>query len=510
MSHYNQILRQPLAVVRAAQETLLQTAFQDKANAAKQLSEAIVRGHITFDQVINSVPNHPPGAPGAPMASVSAPVNHDRAVANALMRIDDLDKRTTATAQSIASLSHKADGLSDSMTSIRSGLDTVVRGLNQLQQDSAARELDTVSRETNLAARISAVEALSRPEKLDPAAIDAAITAAVAQGFGKFKRTIEKAGLSQAAADAVAVRVTDRKPAVEVFGIDVRDHKDDQVMVDLWDHPDCPVIDPNFIWTEPVLRHLLLSQVTGENLWFGGAKGAGKTETARQFAARTGRGFTRINFHKYTTADDYLGCTGLQNGNTQFADGDFLRAYACPSTVILLDEISNAAPGELAPLNALLEPNTAVTIGGKVRTKASGVIVIAADNTLTTGDQSGRYAGTQEMNSALADRFARVIRFTHLNEADEINAVVRHTGCDPRLAQAVVKTVGIVRSKVQSGEVVDAPSIRQIVAFIRAVPLLGLDGAWDSCIAARQPDESALALQAIKAACLNDDIKNLI
>lgn len=496
---YEGVLQQPLATVRAAYGQLLGKTMSTKQAAAQELAAAVDAGRITFDQIINSVPNHPPGAPGAPMASVPAPV-----------KVSMLETQTTAISQGLNNVIARVDNIDVSINRIGTGLDTLVRGLDQVRHDAAARASDTVAREADLADRIATVEKLARPAALDAGAIDAAITAAVASGFGKFKRTIEKAGLSQAAADAVAVRVTDRKSAAEVFGIDVRDHKGDPVMVDLWDHPDCPAVDQNFIWTEPVLRHLLLSQTTGENLWFGGAKGAGKTETARQFAARTGRGFTRINFHKYTTADDYLGCTGLQNGNTQFTDGDFLVAYSCPSTVILLDEISNAAPGELAPLNALLEPNTAVTIGGKVRTKAAGVIVIAADNTLTTGDQSGRYAGTQEMNSALADRFARVIRFTHLSEADEIDAVVRHTGCDPRLAQAVVKTVGIVRSKVQSGEVVDAPSIRQIVAFIRALPLLGLDGAWDSCIAARQPDESALALQAIKAACLNDNIKNLI
>ncbi len=206
-----------------------------------------------------------------------------------------------------------------------------------------------------------------------------------------------------------------------------------------------------------------------------------------------------------------MGSTGLQNGNTAFEDGDFLKAYACPSTVILLDEISNAAPGELAPLNALLEPNTTVTIGGKVRTKAAGVIVIAADNTLTTGDQSGRYAGTQEMNSALADRFARVVRFTNLSIKDEVDAVVRHTGCDPRLAQKIVSCVDVVRQKVATGEVVDAPSIRQIVALVRALPLLTIDQAWATCIGNRQPEESALALQAIRAACLNDtEINKLI
>ena len=159
---------------------------------------------------------------------------------------------------------------------------------------------------------------------------------------------------------------------------------------------------------------------------------------------------------------------------------------------------------ELAPLNALLEPAAAVTIGGKVRTKAAGVLVIAADNTLTTGDQSGRYAGTQEMNSALADRFARVIRFTHLSVADEALAVARHTGCDPRLAKIIVSCVDVARQKVRTGEVVDAPSIRQVVALIRALKIMPLQDAWEATIINRQPAESALALDSIRNAYLNE------
>ena len=488
-TNFDAILRLPLATVRAAQENLLAQPFIDKQSSAHQLDHAVRAGQITFDQILNSVPSRPPGTfkPSPPAAPQAATQN----------QIDDLASRNNAMHQGLSNLITRVDNFSDSIMSIRSGMDTLVRGLDQIKNDAITRDAD-------LADRLAVVEKLARPEKLDGSAVDAAIAAAVAQGFGAFKRKIEKAGLAEAAADAVAVRVIDRKPAADVFGIDVRDNAGNPVLVDLYDHPAAPAVDPNFIWTETILRHLLLSQATGENLWFGGAKGAGKTETARQFAARTGRGFTRINFHKYTTADEYLGSTGLHNGNTVFEDGDFLKAYSCPSTVILLDEISNAAPGELAPLNALLEPNTAVTIGGKVRTKAAGVIVIAADNTLTTGDQTGRYSGTQEMNSALADRFARVVRFTNLKITDEIDAVVNHTGCDPRLAQMVVKCVDVVRQKVATGEVVDAPSIRQIVAFIRALPVLSINEAWSTCIGNRQPAESDLALQAIKSACLND------
>jgi hypothetical protein len=223
----------------------------------------------------------------------------------------------------------------------------------------------------------------------------------VADAFAPFKQAVEAAGAQAVVADLSSVHVVETKTCAEVFGVNVRDRKGDPLTVDIWNDPSAPAIDPNFIWTEAVLDHLILSQITGENVWFGGPKGTGKSETARQFAAYTGRAFKRINFHKYTSAEDYIGAVGLENGQTVFKRGDFLSAFTHPSTVILLDEVTNADPGELAPLNGFLEPNSAVSFGGAVQRRAPGVLVFAADNTLGNGDDSGRYAGTRAMNSAL-------------------------------------------------------------------------------------------------------------
>ena len=183
--------------------------------------------------------------------------------------------------------------------------------------------------------------------------------------------------------------------------------------------------------------------------------------------------------------------------------GPFLRAYTTPGTCILLDEITNADPGELAILNGLLEPNAAVTIGGSVWRRAPGVLIFAADNTLTNGDQSGRYSGTRQMNSALADRFARIVPFDFLPLSVEVEAVTRHTGCAPALAEHCLKAVHMARSKVATGDIIDAPSIRSVVAFVRALAMMPVRDAWNSAIAARQPQESALALQGIYEACID-------
>ena len=295
---------------------------------------------------------------------------------------------------------------------------------------------------------------------VDDTKVAADVASAIAKAFAPFKQAVIDAGAQDAVASATAATIVDRKSVLDVFGVDVLDAHGNPVMVDIWNAPDAPSIDPHFVWSEEILRYLLLAQNTGANLWFGGEKSTGKSETARNFAARTGRSFTRINFHKYTTTEDYVGSVGLENGATVFKRGAFLTAFTSPSTVILLDEISNCDAGELAPLNGFLEPNSAVNFGGQPQRRAQGVLVFAADNTLTNGDATGRYTGTRPMNSSLADRFSHVVQFEFLPRDLEVEALVRHTGCHQALACHIIDAIRAARAKVDSGDIIDAPSFR--------------------------------------------------
>jgi MoxR-like ATPase len=467
----NEIMTLPASVVIAAAAQIKGLNSTDKAGCAAALSALVESGHTSMAEIRGIVP-------------VKKVIDRNGSI-------------STADAAHLDKLAKDVSNHAVVIGRIGTGLEALQRAIDQAKGDSIGRDAEITDRLARIASQIGAT-------KVDQSAVDQAVAAVVANAFKPFEKMVKAAGAEAVIAEAAAVRIVDRWTAFDVFGVDVVDRTGAQVMIDIWNHPEAPAIDPNFIWSKEILQHLLLSQSTGENLWFGGEKGTGKSETARQFAARTGRGYTRINFHKYSTAADYLGDKSLHNGSTGFECGDFLKAWAVPSTVILLDEITNCPAGELAPLNGLLEPNSAVTIGGAVRTKAAGVLVFAADNTLTNGDETGRYAGTQTMNSALADRFARVIAFKHMPQAQEVDAVVRHTGCDPRLAEHVVELVNACRAKVTSGDLVDAPSIRQVIGFIRALDMLPVDQAWSAAIGNRQPSESATALDAIKKIYLSE------
>lgn len=487
-STFDQIMLVPLPMVKAAYTNYVGSPVnQTKGEMAISLARMVDAGVLSLDNIKKSQPGAAPAPAPAPAPDLSRKIDSVRA---------DLSARFS---DDLAAAGDRIDELRAEVSRVAMGTDSLAKGLESIRAATDTKLKD-------LESEIATAQRIAGSVKIDQGDVAAAVASAVASEFGTFKRAVDDAGLQQVVADLSAIHPTGVQSSFNVFDCTVRDASNNEIGVQLWNSPAAPAVDPNFIWREPILRHLILSEQTGENLWFGGEKGAGKTQTAQQFAARTGRSFTRINFHKYTSAEEYIGCTALVNGNTEFAEGDFLRAYQTPGAVILLDEITNAAPGELAPLNALLEPGAAVTIGGKVRRRAPGVMIIAADNTLTNGDQSGRYSGTQQMNSALADRFSRVVPFKHLDFYHEVAAVQRHTGCSEDLAKAVIEMVNVCRQQVENGNIVDAPSIRQIVAFIRALPVLGVEEAFDTCIASRQPGESEVAINAIKASHLNKNI----
>ena len=363
--------------------------------------------------------------------------------------------------------------------------------------------------------QIKATEAAmaARPVvEVPKAEIDALIISNVSAAFGAFKSQVVAARAETVVADlAVAAAACQTLDAESAFGLRVSDAKGNAMNLTHWHRPDAPAIDDCFVWTEEILRHLLLASSatsTLANIWLGGEKGAGKSETARQFAARTGRAFTRINFQRFTTVEDFLGATSLQSGSTAFEAGPFLKAYSTPGSVILLDEITNADPGVLNALNGFLEPGAAVTFGGKVWSKAPGVMILAADNTLGNGDQTGRYAGTRAQGAPLLNRFGQVVHLTFLPRPVEQEAVVKRTGCTDALAGYVLDAIGVARSKVQDGEIIDAPSIRNVMAFIEALRVLPVRAAWDSTIAAAQPAESAVALQSVFESCISETTIN--
>lgn len=457
------ILRLP--GVQAAHRALRGQDAANKLAAAEWLAERIEAGSMSMDDIR--------AAASAP--APTAAVDEAKVAGNIRAQVEGQITDRMALAES----------------RVLARLDSTEARLSQVADTIAAQAAE-------LRIRVDAI-------RVDDDAVKAQVAESVAQAFGPFAQAVKAAQAEAVIGQMVSATVVARVPCLQAFGVDLRDRKGQPVMVDVWNHADAPAVDPLFIWTESILRALLLNQ-DGGKIWMGGPKGTGKTQTAEQFAARTGRRFVRFNFRKYTSAEDYIGATGLDGGSTTFKPGPVLVGLTTPGTMVLLDELTNCDPGEAAPLNGLLEPAGSVSIGGRVWSVAPGVMVLAADNTLGNGDDSGRYAGTRTMNSSLLDRFPLVIRMDYLDPTLEEAAIRSHTGCDPKLAAHVVQAIRICRERVATGDVVDAPSLRAAVAFVNALRLMPVPEAWAAAVANRQPTEGAAGLEAVFTACINQSL----
>lgn len=402
---------------------------------------------------------------------------------------------TTAHRDALVDLSRKANALEAAANAQVQTLGTLDRRLDALSTTVSDR-LDRVE---------AAAQQATKAPAIDPAAAHAAIVDEVRKAWAPFEAAVAAAGATAQVQQAAAAKVVAQRSALEVFGVEAKDRKGQPLMFDIYDDATAPAIDSHHIWSERMVKacHRAAKHGPRGNVWFGGLKGAGKTQTLQQFAARTGRAFYRINFHQHTAADEYLGAQGLTAGSTGFQPGDFLMGFTRPGAVLCLDEITNTHPGSLAPLNGLLEPGARVSIGGSVWTRAPGVVVGACDNTNGAGDATGRHAGTREMNSALMDRFAFKEWCEFLPRDLERKALMSRTGASAPLVDHVLDAIDTCRAKVQTGEIIDPPSIRSVEAFILALETEQVRDAWARTIAAAQPAESAVGLEAVFTSCIN-------
>lgn len=487
----------PMPTLLAAYRSLTgdMASTVSRSQVIQSLASLIGKGHLTIDDIRNNgaqagrtMPAHRAPAPQAPV---------DAHIESRVMRhVADAQNAAEAVRQQAETAARN----------LGSRIDGVARDIGSLASNVSARVMAIDGNLSDLGTKISALSAdLRKVSRSDADQIQAQVAEAVRDALRPILAVVEeRPELAPQVAQAAATPVL--ADCDEVFGLDVRDPRGDPLRFAVYSHPEAPAIDDHHLWTERMVRYLALAQATGRNVWLGGPAGTGKTQTVAQFAARTGRMFRRFVFDRLATREDYLGAIGLQQGATVFQRGPVLDVYTTPGAVCLLDEVGMGNASALSSLNGWLEPGARMAYADKVWHRATGSMFFACDNSLTQGDQSGRYAGVGAMNVAFADRFSFVVPMTYLDPDQEADAIARHTGCSSTLARHVVDALAICRSKVDKGEIIDAPSIRQAIAFVEACRFLPVAEAWQLAILARQPAESSVALAAVFASTINESL----
>ena len=226
-----------------------------------------------------------------------------------------------------------------------------------------------------------------------------------------------------------------------------------------WSNQDRPLLAPGFqYYGKEIWEQALGALLAGENLLLVGAKATGKNVLAENLAYCFGRGDWNVSFHVNMDAAMMLGSDTFRDGQVQFRPGP---VYECASQggFCILDEINMARNESLAALHSMLDFRRILDIPGYGRLKMHPATRFIA--TMNYG-----YAGTREMNEALASRFA-VIALPPANEHMLANLLEKQYGhLSDKIRSSVIALFMDLQLKYQQGEISS-----------KAVDLRGLLGA---------------------------------
>ena len=146
------------------------------------------------------------------------------------------------------------------------------------------------------------------------------------------------------------------------------------------------------IWTLAITAIL-----SGENILLVGPKATGKNVLAENLSAVFARPEWDVSFYLNTDASSLIGTDTFRNGEVSFRKGPIV-ACAEAGGFGVLDEINMAKNESLAVLHATLDFRRIIDVPGYSRIRLAPATRFIA--TMNYG-----YAGTRELNEALASRF---------------------------------------------------------------------------------------------------------
>lgn len=265
------------------------------------------------------------------------------------------------------------------------------------------------------------------------------------------------------------------------------------LVVDQWDAPDAPALDPLYKW--PASTAVAVSKIKrGQPIFLTGPAGTGKTSFAEQVAAHQRRPFVRISCHEQTDGPTLVGMMVPDSaGGVKWQDGQLTKALRRAGTLILIDEPSTARPGAMMILQSVLEPGGKLHIEttGEVVRRAPGVSFILADNTAGHGDETGQYEATRRMNRATLDRMAATLTVDYLPRQSEIRVLKDRTGIDDKYAGLLVSFASVSRDGANKGSLTHGVGLRRLVSWAEAI-VDGIDvaEAFAACVLnASAPDD---------------------
>lgn len=211
-----------------------------------------------------------------------------------------------------------------------------------------------------------------------------------------------------------------------------------------------------------VWQRALTALLAGENLLLVGPKATGKNVLAENLAAVFGRPRWDISFYLNTDAASLIGTDTFKNGEVSLRRGPIFQC-AEEGGFGVLDEINMAKNESLSVLHATLDFRRIIDVPGYDR-------ISLAPSTRFIATMNYGYAGTREINEALASRFM-VINMPMISSE---NLKKLMSGQFPTLrenyAEQLVELFQEIRGKCDSSEIsTKALDLRGLMASLNLV-----------------------------------------
>ena len=211
-----------------------------------------------------------------------------------------------------------------------------------------------------------------------------------------------------------------------------------------------------------IWQKALIALLSGENILLVGPKATGKNVLAENLAAVFGRPACDISFYLNTDAASLIGTDTFRDGQVSFRQGPVTQC-AEQGGFGVLDEINMAKNESLAVLHATLDFRRIIDVPGYDR-----ILLHPAARFIATMNYG--YAGTRELNEALASRFMVINMPIISGENLQKLLLEQHPALKATWAEQLAGLFEDIRQKCESSEIsTKALDLRGLLASVTLV-----------------------------------------
>jgi nitric oxide reductase NorQ protein len=245
----------------------------------------------------------------------------------------------------------------------------------------------------------------------------------------------------------------------------------------------------SMVYYRPIANEISLFRTAAEHqlpLLLKGPTGCGKTRFVRHMAQALGRPLITVACQEDLSAADLTGRYVLEGGNTVWRDGPLTRAIR-EGAICYLDEVVEARADVLTVIHPLTDDRRILPLerlGEELSCPDDFLIVISYN--------PGYQSVTRELKESTRQRFVS-IAFDYPQPEVEAEILVQETGCDPGLAQTLVR-MGTASRTLRSHGLKEGASTRLLVYTASLVQAgLPLAEACEATIVHSLTDDAELA-----------------